>query len=109
MALIEMYSAGVSVRRVEEISQQGECNSSHLVAIAVNEDGYCEVSGAAEGMKEDNYNWIGFFQWLHSFGLDGVKFIVGDKCLGMLEAVGEVFPEARPCLKKREICSKTTK
>ena len=27
-------------------------------------------------------------------GLDGVKLIVGDKCLGMLEAVGEVFPEA---------------
>ena len=28
-------------------------------------------------------------------GLDGVKLIVGDKCLGMLEAVGEVFPEAK--------------
>ena len=28
-------------------------------------------------------------------GLDGVKLIVGDKCMGMLEAVGEVFPEAK--------------
>lgn len=28
-------------------------------------------------------------------GLEGVKLIVGDKCLGMLEAVGEVFPEAK--------------
>ena len=28
-------------------------------------------------------------------GLDGVNLIVGDKCLGMLEAVGEVFPEAK--------------
>lgn len=27
--------------------------------------------------------------------LDGVKLIVGDKCMGMLEAVGEVFPEAK--------------
>ena len=27
--------------------------------------------------------------------LEGVKLIVGDKCLGMLEAVGEVFPEAK--------------
>ena len=27
--------------------------------------------------------------------MDGVKLIVGDKCLGMLEAVGEVFPEAK--------------
>lgn len=28
-------------------------NVGVLVAIAVNEDGYREVSGAAEGMKED--------------------------------------------------------
>ena len=28
-------------------------------------------------------------------GLDGVKLLVGDKCLGMLEAVGEVFPDAK--------------
>ena len=28
-------------------------------------------------------------------GLDGVKLIVGDKCMGMLEAVGEVFPDAK--------------
>ena len=27
--------------------------------------------------------------------LEGVKLIVGDKCLGMLEAVGEVFPDAK--------------
>ena len=25
----------------------------------------------------------------------GVQLIVGDKCLGMLEAVGEVFPEVK--------------
>ena len=27
--------------------------------------------------------------------MDGVKLIVGDKCMGMLEAVGEVFPDAK--------------
>ena len=27
--------------------------------------------------------------------MDGVKLIVGDKCMGMLEAVDEVFPEAK--------------
>ena len=27
--------------------------------------------------------------------LDGVKLIVGDKCMGMLEAVGEVFPDTK--------------
>ena len=46
-------------------------------------------------MKEDKASWVSFFQWLKGRGLDGVKLIVGDKCLGMLEAVGEVFPEAK--------------
>lgn len=145
-ALIEMYLAGVSVRRVEDITEAlwgtkvsaatiselnkkayvhiedwrnrplqggkypyvyvdgiylrrnwgGEYeNVAVLVAIAVNEDGYREVLGAAEGMKEDKASWQSFFQWLKSRGLDGVRLIVGDKCLGMLEAAGEVFPEAK--------------
>ena len=137
-ALIEMYLAGVSVRRVEAITEAlwgskvspatiselnkksyvhiegghypyvyvggiylrrnwgGEYeNVSVLVAIAVNEDGFREVLGAAEGMKEDKASWVSFFQWLRGRGLDGVKLIVGDKCMGMLEAVGEVFPNAK--------------
>ena len=60
-------------------------NVAILVAIAVNEDGYREVLGAAEGMKEDKASWVSFFQWLRGRGLDGVKLVVGDKCLGMLE------------------------
>ena len=123
-ALIEMYLAGVSVRRVEDITETlwgskvspstiselnkkayvhiedwrnrplqggrypyvyvdgiylrrnwgGEFeNVAILVAIAVNEDGYREVLGAAEGMKEDKASWINFFQWLRGRGLDGVK------------------------------------
>ena len=70
-------------------------NMAILVAIAVNEDGFREVLGAAEGMKEDTASWVSFFQWLRGRGLDGVKFIVGDKCMGMVEAVGEVFPDAK--------------
>lgn len=46
-------------------------------------------------MKEDKASWVSFFQWLRGRGLDGVKLVVGDKRLGMLEAVGEVFPEAK--------------
>lgn len=107
-ALIEMYLAGVSVRRIEDITEalwggkvspstiselnkkayvhieewrnrplQGEHytyvyvdgiyvyrnwggeveNVSILVAIAVNKNGYREVLGAAEGMKEDKTSW----------------------------------------------------
>ena len=145
-ALIEMYLAGVSVRRVEDITEAlwgskvspstiselnkkayvhiedwrnrplkggkypyvyvdgiylrrnwgGEYeNVAILVAIAVNEDGYREVLGAAEGMKEDKTSWVSFFQWLKERGLNGVQLVIGDKCLGMLEAVREVFPEAK--------------
>ena len=112
-ALIEMYLAGVSVRRVEDITEAlwgskvspatiselnkkayvhiedwwnrplqggrypyvymdgiylrrnwgGEYeNVAVLVAIAVNEDGFREVLGAAEGMKEDKASWVNFFQ-----------------------------------------------
>ena len=87
-----VYVDGIYLRR----NWGGEFeNVAILVAIAVNEDGYREILGAAEGMKEDKASWVSFFQWLRGRGLDGVKLIVGDKCLGMLEAVGEVFPEAK--------------
>ena len=60
--------------------------------IQLNEDGFREVLGAAEGMKEDKASWVSFFQWLRGRGLDGVKLIVGDKCMGMLGdgGLGEV-------------------
>jgi len=46
-------------------------------------------------MKEDKASWVSFFQWLRGRGRDGVKLVVGDKCMGMLKAVGEVFPDAK--------------
>ncbi len=144
-ALVEMYLAGVSVRRVEDITEalwgsrvsagtvselnkkvyvrieewrqrplQGKYpyvyldgiylkrnwggeyeNVAVLVAMAVNQDGYREVIGAAEGMKEDKESWLNFLKSLKQRGLDGTQLFIGDKCLGLLEAVREVFPEAR--------------
>ena len=46
-------------------------------------------------MRSPKASWVSFFKWLRERGLEGVKLVVGDKCLGMLEAVGEVFPEAK--------------
>ena len=87
-----VYVDGIYLRR----NWVGEYeNVAILVAIAVNEDSYREVLGAAEGMKEDKASWVSFFQWLKGRGLEGVKLIVGDKCLGMLEAVSEVFRDAK--------------
>ena len=60
--------------------------------VQLNEDGFREVLGAAEGMKEDKASWVSFFQWLRRRGLDGVTLIVGDKCLHLLGdgGLGEV-------------------
>lgn len=66
-----------------------------MVAIGVSKDGCREILGAAEGMKEDRESWRSFFVWLKERGLTGVRLIIGDKNLGMLETIPEVFPEAR--------------
>lgn len=144
-ALVEMYLAGVSLRRVEDITEAlwgskvstgtisnlnkkayehieqwrirplaeeypyiyvdgvflkrswgGEVkNVSILIAIGVNKDGYREILGAEEGMKEDKESWKNFFIFLKKRGLSGVRLVIGDKCLGMLESLEEVYPNAK--------------
>ena len=144
-ALIEMYLAGVSVRRVEDITQAlwgtkvspgtvsnlnkkiykrieqwrnrpiqqqfpyvyldgivlkrswaGEIrNVSVLVAIGVSSTGYRKILGVAEGHKEDKSGWSGFLRHLKERGLAGVKLIISDACLGLVESVGEFYPEAK--------------
>ena len=142
-ALIEMYLAGVSVRRVEDISEAlwgakvspgtisnlnqkayaqiedwrsrkleveypyvyldgiylkknwgGTIeNIAILVALGVNSAGNREIIGAAEGGKEDKESWLKFLRSLKERGLSGVRLMVGDKCLGLVEAIREVFPD----------------
>jgi putative transposase len=143
-ALVEMYLAGVSTRRVEDITEalwgtrvssttvselnkriygqieawrnrpiEGEhpyvyldgiwlkrCwsgavrNVAVLVAVGVNRDGHREVLGVLEGAKEDKDSWLAFLRHLKSRGLRGVRLVVSDKCLGLVEALGECYPEA---------------
>ena len=70
-------------------------NVAILIAMAVNNDGYREVIGAAEGMKEDTASWLEFLKGLKQRGLEGTQLFIGDKCLGLLEAINEVFPDSR--------------
>jgi putative transposase len=143
-ALVEMYLAGVSVRRVEDITEalwgtkvspgtvsrlnakiyktieawrmrpiEGEHpyvyldgialkrswggevrNVSVLVAVGVNTEGYREILGVAEGAKEDKASWSGFLRHLKERGLKGVDLVTSDKCLGLVESLGEFYPEA---------------
>ena len=144
-ALIEMYLAGVSVRRVEDITEAlwgtkvspstiselnkkvythieawrnrpiegdypyvyldgivlkrswaGEVrNVSVLVATGVGEDGFRKVLGIAEGHKEDKAGWSAFLKHLKDRGLTGVRLIISDACMGLVESAAEFYPEAQ--------------
>jgi len=143
-AIVQMYLAGVSVRRVEDITEAlwgtrvssgtvsnlnkkvykhierwrtqkiegdfayvyldgivlkrswgGEIkNVSVLAAIGVDSDGYRRILGVSEGQKEDKAGWLGFLKELKKRGLSGVRLIISDACLGLVESISEVFPGA---------------
>ena len=61
----------------------------------MNSEGRCEIVGCAEGFTESKESWKEFLLWLRGRGLSGVRLVTGDKSLGMLGALEEVFPEAR--------------
>ena len=63
--------------------------------MAVNEDGDREVIGAAEGMKEDTASRLEFLKGLKERGLAGTRNFIGDRNLGLLESINEVFPDAK--------------
>jgi len=144
-ALMEMYLAGVSVRRVEDITEAlwgtpvnagtvselnkkvykrielwrnrpiegqhpyvyldgislkrswgGEVrNVAVLVAIGVGQDGFRDVLGVCEGAKEDKDSWSNFLTSLKQRCLSGVELFISDKCMGLVEAIGEFYPDAR--------------
>ena len=82
---------GICLKR----SWGGSCeNVAVMVAIGANDDGYREVTGAAEGFTESSECWRDFLSWLRSRGLRGVRMLAGDKAAGMVGPVAEVFPEA---------------
>lgn len=87
-----VYLDGVVLKR----SWGGEVrNLSVLVAIGVQEDGYRKILGVSEGAKEDKAGWIGFLRHLKERGLSGVQLFTSDACIGLVEALTEVFPTAK--------------
>ena len=143
-AIVQMYLAGVSVRRVEDITEAlwgtrvssgtvsklnqkvykhierwrtqpitgrypyvyldgivlkrswgGEVkNVSVLAAIGVDQDGYRHILGVVEGHKEDKAGWLAFLKQLKERGLKGARLVISDACLGLVDALAEVFPDA---------------
>lgn len=144
-ALVEMYLAGVSVRRVEDITEAlwgtrvspstvsalnqkiyqhieqwrnrpiegnyvyvyldgiwlkrswgGSVEKvAVLVAIGVSEDGYREILGVCEGLKEDKESWRKFLRHLKDRGLSGVELVISDKSLGLVECLPDFFPDSQ--------------
>lgn len=70
-------------------------NVAVMVAIGVNDEGYREIIGCAEGFTESKECWAEFLSWLKSRGLRGVRMFTGDKDAGMTGALAEVFPHAK--------------
>jgi transposase-like protein len=86
-----VYLDGIVLKR----SWAGEIrNVSVLVAIGVGIDGYRKVLGISEGQKEDKSGWSSFLAYLKSRGLKGVKLFISDACMGLIESIGEYYPEA---------------
>jgi len=144
-ALMEMYLAGVSVRRVEDVTEAlwgikvsagtvsdlnqkmyerieawrnepitgkypyvyldgirlkrtwgGEVrNVAILLAVGVGEDGYRDILGIAEGCKEDKAGWGNFLGYLKKRGLICPDLFISDKCIGLIESLGDYYPEAK--------------
>lgn len=144
-AMIEMYLAGVSVRRVEDITEAlwgskvspgtisnmnkkiydsiekwrkeplkphyayvyldgiwlkrtwgGEVkNVSVLVAVGVNDEGFREIIGVAEGAKEDKESWKAFLRYLKERQLARIDMVISDKALGLVEVIPEFYPDAK--------------
>lgn len=86
-----VYLDGIWLKR----SWGGEIkNIAVLVAIGVNSDGHREILGVVEGAKEDTESWRNFLRQLKQRGLGGVQLVISDKSLGLVEALGEFYPEA---------------
>jgi putative transposase len=144
-AMIEMYLAGVSVRRVEDVTEAlwgtrvspgtvselnkkiyerielwrnrpitedypylyldglylkrnwgGEVhNIAILVAVGIDKDGFRDIVGISEGTKEDKESWRNFLRYLKQRGLKCTQLVISDKCLGLVEVLGEFFPDAK--------------
>lgn len=72
----------------------GVWNVHLLVAIGVNDDGFREGLAVAEASKEGKTNWTTFLRHLKGRGLKGLWLFVSVKCSGLVESLGEFYPEA---------------
>ena len=66
-----------------------------MVALGVSQDWYRKVLGAVEGANEDKEGWSSLLRHLKDRGLTGVKLVISNACLGLVEPAAEFYPEAK--------------
>ena len=85
-----VYLDGVSLKR----RWGGEAgNVSVLIAIGVGTNGHRRILEVVEGAKEDKAGWSGFLRHLKSRELSGVRMFISDACLGLVESLGDFYPD----------------
>ena len=83
---------------VDEAAARFEADTHLAGSVALSEwrDGRAHTRClSAEGHKEDQESWRGFLRHLKERGLKGAQLITSDKCLGLVESLGDFFPEAQ--------------
>lgn len=82
---------GIYLKRGRDSSCE---NVAAMVAIDINDDGYREATGAAEGRAVPKECRRDFLSWLHGRGPHGVRMFAGDKPAAMIGSIAEVLSEA---------------
>ena len=107
-AMFEMCLAGVSTRRIEDVSEILWGSSVSAATVSnLNEKAFEAVEAwrnrlleraypyvYAEGFTESAGCWREFLSWLRSRGLRGVRMFTGGRAAGMVGSIAEVFPDA---------------
>lgn len=66
-----------------------------MSTISVNDDGYREEIGYADGLAESRECWRGFLSRLKPRGLRSIRTSVDNKVADTIGSITEVLPEAR--------------
>lgn len=85
-----MHLAGVSVRRVEDITE-----APWGTRVSSGTDGYRVFLCVADGQKEGKRGWSSCLRQLKERGLKGVQLVISDVCLGLKESAVDLLPPRR--------------
>jgi putative transposase len=79
----------------EKVRREGRVVSTAVLSvIGISEEGYREHLGVWIGPSESRQSWVNVFRDLTQRGLEGVRYVVSDDHMGLVQALGLYFPDA---------------